>query len=171
MVGPLPKPPQRYQISVLTSLDLAPCEPHHVNCTMFHHVLTKSQEASERTPHWMKGGTSFRVSRRHDPRTMGLGPALEPRLNAVSMAPRLCHMSAGGPRRFTIGDSEFARAMSPYELERLVLEALGRNRFSPMRRFSKLGGDLIGRGPTKNKNVNSKLKTHHILYTIYVYLI
>ena len=48
---------------------------------------------------------------------MGLGPAEEPRLNAVSMAPRLCHMSAGGPRRFSIGDAEFARAVSPYELE------------------------------------------------------
>eukprot|EP00438_Fugacium_kawagutii_P034236 Skav225929 [mRNA] locus=scaffold1500:320408:340491:- [translate_table: standard] len=77
------------------------------------------EEASERTPHWMKGSKSVLVSRRHDVRTMGLGPAVEPRLNAVSMAPRLCHMSAGGPRRFTIGDSEFARATSPYELESL----------------------------------------------------
>ena len=48
---------------------------------------------------------------------MGLGPPEEPRLNAVNMAPRLCHMSAGGPRRFTVGDAEFARAVSPYELE------------------------------------------------------
>ena len=48
---------------------------------------------------------------------MGLGPPEEPRLNAVNMAPRLCHMSAGGPRRFSVGDAEFARAVSPYELE------------------------------------------------------
>ena len=69
---------------------------------------------TEAEPHWMlSSARNALVSRRHDPRTMGLGPA-EPRLKAMNMAPRLCHMSAGGPRRFSVGDSEFARAVSPY---------------------------------------------------------
>ncbi|CAK9029155.1 unnamed protein product [Durusdinium trenchii] len=69
------------------------------------------------------------VSRRHDPRTMGLGPAEEPRLMGVNMLPRLCHMSAGGPRRFSIGEAPFARATSPYELEfSVVHEARGNRR-------------------------------------------
>lgn len=147
---------QPYKISILTCLDLAPCE-------------LLSQEASERTPHWMKG-KSVLVSRRHDPRTMGLGPA-EPRLNAVSMAPRLCHMSAGGPRRFTIGDSEFARATSPYELEplgavnpgsilwlgdvqRCVIE-MGEGQVNLVGRFSTTWG-VIEMETNKKGRVNSK---------------
>ncbi|CAJ1406886.1 unnamed protein product [Effrenium voratum] len=72
-------------------------------------------ETGEQVPPWMRGKVAL-VSRRHESRTMGLGPAEVPRLNALSMGPRLCHMSAGGPRRFSVGESEFARAASPYEL-------------------------------------------------------
>ncbi|CAE7233314.1 spn-E [Symbiodinium natans] len=83
----------------------------------------EADETTETTP-W--------VSRRHDTRTMGLGPAQVPRINGLSLAPRMCHMAAGGPRKFNVGELEFARAISPYEVEFTIMhEVRGGRRVMP----------------------------------------
>eukprot|EP00439_Symbiodinium_sp_Y106_P047482 s4216_g6.t1 len=52
--------------------------------------------------------------------------------NGLSLAPRMCHMAAGGPRRFNVGEQEFARAISPYEVEFTIMhEARGGRHIMP----------------------------------------
>ncbi|CAE7767929.1 unnamed protein product [Symbiodinium sp. CCMP2592] len=87
-------------------------------------VAFPAEEEEEASTPW--------VSRRHDMMTMGLGPAEEPRMNGLSLAPRMCHMAAGGPRRFNVGEQEFARAISPYEVEFTIMhEARGGRHIMP----------------------------------------